>query len=348
MILPPAVNRLLSIRPEAVSFDKLGFLSEAGVRAHLERVLATFVEGYNLALELEDGEVLAATLRSRFDDQHVGFAFEGAGMHLGLRDLLAPWRSSGLRAFIEGPGREFDYITAVGAGFALARLPWGVRTWTSYARRLDPLVAWCLPDGLGFHDGIFHLRRWLDGRREPPASLPPYARQLFDSGIGRSLWWSQGAAPRRIAAVIARFPATRQREMWCGIGVAAAYAGGVTDDELLELGELAGRNRVDYLSGIPFATRMRQKGGNAWSGTDRACRLLLDRTSDDASDWLMEIVDGVVDGDGSDRHSSEYQARLRDSYVLVRQRLVEELRHTAEGERQCRVPANRSLTTASS
>ncbi|HET9767261.1 MAG TPA: DUF1702 family protein [Thermoanaerobaculia bacterium] len=340
MLLPPAVNRLLAIRPEAVSFSRLGFLCEAGVRTHLERVLSTFVEGYNLALSIRDTEVLAATLRGRFDDQHVGFAFEGVGMYLGLCDLLGPWRSSALRAFIEGPGREHDYITAVGAGFAVARLPWGVRTWTGYARRLDPLIAWCLPDGLGFHDGVFHPQRWQDGRREPPPSLPPYARQLFDSGVGRSLWWSQGAAPRRIAAIIGRFPAERRGEMWCGVGVAAAYAGGIGDEALLELAELAGRNRADLLSGIPFATRMRQRGGNPWSGTDRACRLLLDRSSGDASDWLMEIVDGIVKNGAS---------KNRDSYVLVRQRLVEELRHTAEGERQCRVPAHsRSLTTASS
>jgi hypothetical protein len=340
MLLPPAVNRLLAIRPEAVSFARLGFLCEAGVRAHLERVLSTFVEGYNLALSLPDTELLAATLRSRFDDQHVGFAFEGVGMYLGLCDLLAPWRPSALRAFIEGPGREHDYIAAVGAGFAVARLPWGVRTWTGYARRLDPLIAWCLPDGLGFHEGIFHPQRWQDGRREPPPSLPHYARQLFDSGLGRSLWWSQGAAPRRIAATIGRFPAERRGEMWCGVGVAAAYAGGIGDDALLELAELAGGNRADLLSGIPFATRMRQRGGNRWSGTDRACRLLLDRGSDDASDWLMEIVDSVTKN-GAPKN--------RDSYLLVRQRLVEELRHTAEGERQCRVPAHsRSLTTASS
>jgi enediyne biosynthesis protein E3 len=345
MILPPAVNRLLAIRPEAVSFGRLGFLCEAGVRAHLEGVLATFIAGYNLALAIDDGAELAATLRGRYDAQHVGFAFEGVGMYLGLRDQLAPWRHSALRTFIEGPGRDFDYITAVGAGFAVARLPWGVRSWTSYARRLDPLIAWCLPDGLGFHEGVFHLSRYQDGRREPPPSLPAYARQLFDSGLGRSLWWSQGAAPRRIAAMIARFPASRQREMWCGIGVAAAYAGGIGEDGLLDLGELAGPNRADFLSGIPFATRMRQKGGNPWSGTDLACRLLLDRSSDDASDWLMEIVDGVVHDQTLDK-----QARLRDSYLLVRQRLVEELRtNTAEGERQCRVPAHsRSLTTASS
>ncbi|HXT19476.1 MAG TPA: hypothetical protein VN923_01885, partial [Thermoanaerobaculia bacterium] len=100
-------------------------------------------------------------------------------------------------------------------------------------------------------------------------------------------------------------------------------------------------------SGIPFATRMRQKGGNPWSGTDRAALLLLDRTADDASDWLLEIVDEVIQEGNLDKHSPAYQARLRDSYLLVRQRLVDELRHAAEGGRPCKLPS-RSATTASS
>ena len=344
MQLPPLVGRLLAIRPQAVTFDRLGFLCDAAVRPRLEQVLATFADGYNLALAVDDTEMLAAELRRSFDDQHVGFAFEGAGLYLGLRDLLAPRGPSRLRAFIEGPGREHDYITAVGAGFALARMPWGLRGWEAYARRLDPLVAWCLPDGLGFHQGIFQPRRYQDPRSEPPAALPAFARQLFDSGVGRSLWWSQGASPRRIAAAIHRFPAPRQREMWCGIGVAAAYAGGVDDEALLDLRTLAGPNRADFLSGVPFAARMRQKGRNPWSGTERASRLLLGCDADAASDWLMEIVDGVVN-DGS----VDEGARRRDSYLLVRQRLVAELRNPAEGGRPCRVPtASRSTTTASS
>jgi hypothetical protein len=276
MILPPAVNHLLAIAPEAVSFDRLGFLCEAGVRVHLERALMTFVEGYNLALDLEEGERIAATLRARFDDQHVGFAFEGAGMYFGLRDLLAPWRPSSLRAFTDGPGREHDVITTAGAGFALARLPWGVRSWPSYARRLEPRLASCVSVGLGFHEGVVHFARYQDGLREAPPSLPPDARALFDAGLGGSLWWSQGAAPRRIAATIARFPLSRHRQLWCGVGVAAAYTGGAAESELLELGELVGQHRADLLAGIRFAIRLRRTGVNPWWGTDLASRLLVD------------------------------------------------------------------------
>ncbi|HYX25799.1 MAG TPA: DUF1702 family protein, partial [Thermoanaerobaculia bacterium] len=329
-------RRLLAIPPRAASFAELGFAPcDAAVRGRLEKVLETFVLGYDLALALDDPERLAATLHRQLDAHHVGFAFEGAGMCYALCDLLMPWRPSRLRAFLEGPGRDHDYIAAVGAGFALARLPWGRWLWPSYSRRLDPMIVWCLPDGYGFHQGIFHFRRYVAGRAAPPAVLPPFARQLFDSGLGRSLWWSQGAEPQRIARAIDGFAAARRPEMWCGIGVAAAYAGGAGDEALLALRDLAGPYRADFLSGIPFATRMRQKGRNPSPVTDRACELLLGLSAGEASDWIVEIVERVVADD-----SVEREVRLRDSYLLVRQRLVEELRNLSQGESPCRVPAH--------
>lgn len=340
-------RRLLAIPPRAVSFAGLGFAPcDAAVRGRLEKVLETFVHGYNLSWSIDDPEELADALRRGLDAHHVGFAFEGAGLAYALRDLLVPWKSnrpSRLAAFLEGPGRDHDYISAVGAGFAIARLPWGRRLWPSYSQKLDPLIAWCLPDGYGFHEGIFHPARYIEGRAEPPSVLPDFARQLFDSGLGRSLWWSRGAQPELIAQAIDAFAPARRPEMWCGIGVAAAYAGGVDDGALIELCDLAGSYRADFLSGVPFATRMRQKGGNPSPVTDRACELLLGRSADETSDWIVETVDRVVADESVAR-----EIRLRDSYLLVRRRLVEELRNSAQGEPQCRVLRNsKRFTTAS-
>jgi hypothetical protein len=341
-------RRLLTISLRSASFAELGFAPcDATVRGRLEKILETFIHGYNLALAIADPHLLADTLRRQLDAYHVGFAFEGAGMWYALGDLLAPWRPSRLRAFLEGPGSDHDYIAAVGAGFALARLPWGRWLWAPYARRLDPLVVWCLPDGYGFHEGIFHPRRYLEGRAEPPGVLPEFARQLFDSGLGRSLWWSQGAEPLRIARAIDAFPEARRPEMWCGIGVAATYAGAregsAGDDALRELRDLAGPFRDDFLSGVPFATRMRQKGRNPSAVTDRACELLLGVTAGEAGDWIVATVERVLADESVPR-----EVRLRDSYLLVRRRLVEELRNSAQGEFQCRAPRQREMSTIAS
>jgi len=320
-----SARRLLAIPLRAASFAELGFAPcDAEVRGRLERVLETFIHGFNLCLAIGDPGELAAALRDRFDAHHVGFAFEGAGMYYALLDLLMPWRPSRLRAFLDGPGGDHDVIAAVGAGFAIARLPWGRRLWPWYSGRLDPLIAWCVPEGYGFHEGMVHADRYVAGRAEPPAVLPGSARQLFDSGLGRSLWWSQCASPQRIRQAIDGFPARRRPQMWCGIGVAASYAGGAGDEALGELRELAGPYQADLLSGVPFATRMRQKGGNPSPVTDRACELLLSRTPDDASDWIVATLQRVLADE-----SSEREVRLRDNYRLVRQRLVEDLRGSA-------------------
>ena len=81
-----AWRRLLTIPQRAVSFAELGFAPcDAAVRGRLERVLSTFVHGYNLSLSIDDPEELAAALRRELDAHHVGFAFEGAGMAYALR-----------------------------------------------------------------------------------------------------------------------------------------------------------------------------------------------------------------------------------------------------------------------
>jgi hypothetical protein len=66
---------------------------------------------------------------------------------------------------------------------------------------------------------------------------------------------------------------------------------------------------------------MRDRGGNPSPATDRACRLLLGRGPEAASRWLAGAVREVVEDESIERH-----VRLRDAYLLVRRRLVEELR----------------------
>lgn len=135
-------SRLLGISTEEASFVKRGFPEpDPKMQPGLERVLKTFIEGYNLTLEIRDYDRLCEKLEREFDNHYVGFAFEGVGMCLCLLDLVTPGRGGRLRAFTDGPGRKHDYITTVGAGFAIIRLPWGLRKLNGYLRTLDPWVA---------------------------------------------------------------------------------------------------------------------------------------------------------------------------------------------------------------
>jgi hypothetical protein len=85
----------------------------------------------------------------------------------------------------------------VGLGWAWARLPGNPE------RRLpalDPLLGWLAVDGYGFHEGYFHWRRRVSAR-ELPRGLSASARRVFDQGLGRSLWFVEGADVPRAAPI---------------------------------------------------------------------------------------------------------------------------------------------------
>jgi len=288
-------RRLLGISAADVSFARLGFEPcDAAVQQRLERVMASFAEGFGIALQESRPEDVDRLLRDRFDDHHLGFAFEGAGMFYALGDLALPWGGGRLRRVTDSCCAAHDFIMTVGAGFAVARLPWGRRALDDYLDGLDPMIAWCVPDGYGFHEGLFRRQDYILDRRPPAQSLPPYARPLFDSGLGRSLWWSEGAHPERIADRIDSFPESRQAEMWCGVGVACAYCCGVDDAVIHELSTAAGHHRAHLLCGAPFAACMRQRGGNPSAETERVCQHWLGTGSDAVADWAFADMERVA------------------------------------------------------
>ena len=313
--MPRIVDRLLKIRPKEAGFKARGFdACDPAVSRKLEQMLESFIGGYNLAVETPEKDELSRRLYAAYDSHHVGFAFEGVGLYLAMLDMLIPGKPYRLDSYFKGAGEHHDFIVAVGAGFAIARIPWGLRAMDRYLRTLDPLIAWCVPCGYGFHEGFFHHRKFVDGAQAPPASLSPLGRQLFDSGLGRSIWWVKGADPLKIRAAIDRFPEDRRAELWAGIGIAACYAGGVGSTELQAIMELSRPYLPDLLSGLPFAARLRQKAGNYSDTTELACRIMLDRTTDEVADLAEAAADAVrgqVLGSG-----------ITEAYALLRRHLV--------------------------
>ena len=329
-------SRLLELSPQEVSFSRLGFPgSSSPSRAHLEKIIQTFVEGYNAAVAVGDMNRLAQRLDSSFSPAFVGFAYEGAGFYFGLVDLLLPRFESQLAAFARSAASRHDFITLVGGGFAIARVPFGARRLRSYQRKLDPLNAWCLADGYGFHQGIFFWKRFIEEREEAPSSFDLQQRRLFDAGVGRSMWWVFGADPHSIASAISRFDSIRRPEMWTGIGTALAYAGGGPQEAPQLLSELAGEYRLDLLSGIPFAAHMRDKGRNPADWTNRVCSELLGLSVANTATLIVTELNDYFDswrGSEDDMWSECYLA-LRNRVKRRLQNDVADLRVSAHAER---------------
>ena len=321
-VLSRLKSRLLDLSPKEASFARRGFPGfSSSSRAHLESVIITFIEGYNLAVATGDQVQLTSRLDSSFSPAFVGFAYEGAGLYFGLSDLLIPRSERRLREFTRSAAQRHDFITMVGAGFAIARAPLGLRRLESYQRTLDPMNAWCLADGYGFHQGFFHWQRFIEARQAAPEGLSLQNRRLFDAGVGRAMWWVFGADVASIASAISRFESDRQPELWAGIGTAIAYAGGGSSGASSLSLELAGPFRSDLLSGIPFAAHMRDKGRNSAEWTDEVCSTLLNLSVAETSGIIVTELKTYLDswqGSEQDKWAGCYLA-LRDR---VKRRLV--------------------------
>jgi hypothetical protein len=300
-------ERLLGIEPGEASFERRGFgPAPVETRARLEKAGRTFIGGYRTALGANSTAALQRGLQS-VDPEFRGFAYEGAAMGFALLDRLAPWRRDRLARFIAGPARDHVYMAHVGAGWAWARLRLGPRA----ALSLDPLLRWLAVDGYGFHQGYFHPDRHLRQARRP-LRFRGYALRAFDQGLGRSLWFATGADPLAIAPVVRHFDAGRRADVWSGVALAAAYAGGASPASLDWLRRVSQAYAPHVAQGAAFAAAARERAGNPSAHTDAACRLLAGRSPADAAAVVNAAADALP-RDGAVPSYEAWRGRIRAS-----------------------------------
>ena len=270
---------LFGISPRETGFERRGFRGgDGGARERTETVGRTFVEGYHAALQNDDPEELVPRLE-RVAPEFRGFAYEGAAMGLGVLDRVTPWKRSRVRSFLGRAGDAHTYMVHVGLGWVVARLPGRIE---KTLESLDPLLRWLVLDGYGFHEGYFHWPKYLGGQ-PIPKRVTGYAARAFDQGLGRSLWFIDGADVARLRQTVADFPEIRHADLWSGIGLASAYAGEICENSLKSLRDAAGAFRPQLAQGAAFAAKARCRAGNANAYTERACRALCGLSAVDAA-----------------------------------------------------------------
>jgi hypothetical protein len=240
----------------------------------------------------------------------LGFTYEGAAMGLAVRDLLLPWNRHRVKQFLQGPGRPHAYMVHVGLGWVLARKPGSVER---FIDRQDPLLRWLAVDGYGFHEGFFHWPRYLGGQ-SIPRRLQGYARRAFDQGLGRSLWFIDGAEVERIPKTIAGFPATRHADLWSGVGLASVYAGEVSETELRGLSDSAGEFQPHLAQGACFAAKARQRAGNLTAYHDLACGVVCGLAAGEAA----QVSDAALENlpkDGAEPSYEIWRHRIQQKFA---------------------------------
>lgn len=198
-------------------------------------------------------------------------AYEGAGMGLAALDLITPRRDRVGHFSVTYAG-PYRYHLHLGVGMALARrrrspeerLPW-----------LDPLLGWAAADGYGFHATLFQRRRPLVA----PPGWTPFARHLFDQGVGRALWMSLGTDSGNIRREVRALAEPRRGAVWCGLALAAAYTGG-SPEQFAALREAAGRWSAELALGASLAAWARASAASPTQHTEDACRIFTGQSAD--------------------------------------------------------------------
>jgi hypothetical protein len=301
---------LLSISPDEATFVRRGFqCADATVRRRLEGIGKIFLLGYHAALESREMDELACDLNV-VEPEFLGFAFEGAAMGLTIMDCLSPWKKNRLQAFLNGPAAGHVYMAHVGAGWALARLPWKTE---QVLEGLDSLLRWLALDGFGFHEGYFNWRRYVRDMASPKR-FSGYASRAFDQGLGRSLWFIEGADVSRIPEIIAAFPQSRHADLWSGIGIACAYAGGANRQSLKTLRASSGRCKAQLAQGVVFAAEARRRANIPSSFTEMACEVICDSSVNAAADIAIEALKNLIPSSGEPAYET-WRRRIQAQFA---------------------------------
>ena len=257
--------KIFTLHPREASLAVRGFSwTNPAKCARLEECGGAFITGYNAAITAKGAAALRCVVDA-LERELRGFAAEGAAMGTAIRAAVS-FSSPQLRALRRLFEGDFDYLTHVGIGWAMARAPWGTG---ALRKGLDPIHHWLTYDGQGFHDTYFHHRRVLSGWRQQREG---YAARSYDQGVGRCLWFVSGGDVAQATGLIATFAEHRRGDLWSGLGLAMTYAGATDSDDVAAAFAAAASHRAHFAQGIAFACEARAKAGLVPAHTDMAAR----------------------------------------------------------------------------
>ncbi len=315
--LPCAPAELTPARPRGLLGLLWQDLGQAGfgvrrfrlgpARPHLEAAGQACLAGYNAVLAGES---------ERIDDLHEelrGFAYEGAGMACATLDVLTITGGRRLRNLLSGQGMRYPHLIHLGTGWAYARLRmrpmWGIRS-------VHPLLRWLAFDGFGFHQGFFAADRTI-GRQRTAGLLDRTRRAIFDQGVGRMLWFHECAGAEDVILRVAEFPAGRRADLWSGVGLAAAYAGGAEVRELERLSAAAAKDgfRAHLVQGAAFACAARLISGTVPEHTAAAVSALCEVDVEEAGHWTDTALIALGHNAHSGDHYQAWRAGIRKAWA---------------------------------
>jgi hypothetical protein len=317
------LRRLLTPSLAEVTFGKRGFpVTPTDATRRLEAIPQSVICGFEWGIDSRGGLWEVERRLSMVEPELRGFAYEGAAMAFTVRDAMAGGRGKRTRELLIGPGQPHIFLTYIGIGFAMARLPRVL--WKKVIPDLSgspyyPTMNWLAVDGYGFDRAYFDTKRWVHKQYVPKPyaweGSPAYFLRAVDQGIGRALWFIHGGQAADVAAAVRRFADHRKADLWSGVGLAATFAGGSERDGLAGLRRAAGEHWSSLALGVVFAVKARTYSSFVPPHTVLAAQTLADLSIDAA----VELADSTAVGPAGTPSAPAYELwreRIRAHFAV--------------------------------
>jgi len=342
---------VLAPKLSAVTFAERGFPGAGGpATERLEAIPQAVVCGFEWGIAGRDLWDVERRLELVEPEQR-GFAYEGAAMAFAVRDAMAGGSGKRTRELLLGPGAPHVLLTYIGIGFAMARLPRPL--WRNIIPDLTgspyyPTMTWLAVDGYGFDLAYFHTARYVDEQRVPPPypweGSPDYFPRAVDQGIGRALWFINGADGELTAAAVDRFAEERRADLWSGVGLAATFAGGCSAEGLAQVRESAGEHGPQLGVGVVFAIKAREFAGHVPAHSALAAEQLAGLSVSDAV-TIADRTEAESNGGGEPTEGTvplyeQWRSRIRAHFTATAISAVD------RNGRQSRTPRPRGVQQA--
>jgi len=237
--------------------------------------------------ELND-DALIAYLETT-DVSFRSIAYEGASMARGLLDIskgnsLDHWSAYAMRT------SDHEVQVYIGLGWALAQRQAPI---FQFVQDLSPLIQARVLDGYGYYDGTFRNRTSVRDKIIPE-EIKGNDIHAYDQGVGRCLWYMSKGNLTQLLKLVEGFSDSRKPDLWRGVGIAAAYVGGMDETMLTALLNLASPYQIQLASGAVLLASVREQAGTSNPETDLTCRTWCHMSADEAVD-LMDRTEPTGD-----------------------------------------------------
>lgn len=201
-------------------------------------------------------------------------AYESASMSIALDDLKKNNELVNWFKFLEVSQAHSTQVH-VGLGWAMAQL---LINPADSLPILEPVQGYRVLDGYGYYESLFRRRRSIMHHLKLNLA-DTTASAALDQGIGRGTWYLNKGDFKATQEMIAGFQPERHADLYRGLGIAIAYVGGGTEEQLQQIITAGGGFKNELATGAAMALISRYKAGYLTPDAELTCQVFSGKSA---------------------------------------------------------------------